>query len=214
MPVEGPRSFPARFFLFNPMKLTVVFDGKSSNTMCLVGWGFSCFLHEPEILFDTGEDPDKLGNNLKTLNIFPQTIKKIFLSHRHFDPTRGIMALEETSPEVLVLPGLLDPVFSRQLQDRGFRLSSNHPKAGEIFPGIHRVVDGEGGFLEQALIIKWRQDWSILFGCAHGGVDHWVQKAASLFEGPIDLVMGGFHLFGAQPQKILSINFEGCALSG
>ncbi len=187
------------------MKLTVVFDGTTSNSGCLVGWGFSCFLHEPEILFDTGEDPDKLRNNLKTLNISRQSIKKIFLSHGHFDHTRGIMALEETSPEVMMLPGLLDPILSRQLQDHGFHLSSNHKQTGEILPGIHRLVNGEGGFLEQALMIKGQQGWSLLFGCTHGGVDHWVQRAASLIEGPIDLVMGGFHLFGAQPHKIKNI---------
>ncbi len=187
------------------MKLTVVFDGTTSNSRCLVGWGFSCFLHEANLLFDTGEDPNKLGNNLNVLNIFPQDIKNIFLSHGHFDHVKGIMALKEFPSEVLVLPGLLEPAFSRQLQDHGFHISSNHKQTSEIFPGIHRLVNGEGGFLEQALMIKGQQGWSILFGCAHGGVDHWVQKAASIIEGPIDLVMGGFHLFGAQPLKIKNI---------
>ncbi len=186
------------------MKITVVFDGTTSNSGCLVGWGFSCFLHEPEILFDTGEDPDKLQNNLETLNISPQRIKKIFLSHGHFDHTRGITALKEIFPEVLVLPGLLDPVQSRQLVNLGGYLSVDLKQKGEIFPGIRRVVNEEGGIIEQALLIKGQQGWSMLFGCAHGGVDHWLQKARSLINGPIDLVMGGFHLYSANPLKIKS----------
>ena len=113
--------------------------------------------------------------------------------------------MEETSPEVLVLPGLLDPALSRQLLGHGFNLSLNGELNGEISPGIQRLVNGEGGFIEQALLIKGQRGWSMLFGCAHGGVDHWVQKATSLIEGPIDLVMGGFHLFGAQPTKVRGI---------
>jgi len=115
------------------------------------------------------------------------------------------MALKETSPEVLVLPGLLEPAQSRQLLDHGFKLSLNHETKGEISPGIQRLVNGEDGFIEQALIIKGRRGWSMLFGCAHGGVDHWVQKASSRIEGPIDLVMGGFHLFDAQPGRVRNI---------
>ena len=184
------------------MKITLVFDGMTSNAQCSGGWGFSCFLHEPGILFDTGEDADKLRNNLKTLNISHQNIKTIFLSHGHFDHTRGIMALEEISPEVMVLPGLLDPVFSQRLQDHGFCLSSNHKQTKEIFPGIYRMVNEEGGFIEQALLIKGMQGWSMICGCAHDGVDLWLQKARSLIQGPIDLVMGGFHLFNAKSLKV------------
>jgi 7,8-dihydropterin-6-yl-methyl-4-(beta-D-ribofuranosyl)aminobenzene 5'-phosphate synthase len=186
------------------MKITVVFDGTTSNSRCRVGWGFSCFLHEAKLLFDTGEDPDKLKNNLGVLKIFSRGIDKIILSHGHFDHTRGIMALKETSPEVLVLPGLLEPAQSRQLLDHGFKLSLNRETKGEISPGIQRLVNGEDGFIEQALLIKGRRGWSMLFGCAHGGVDHWLQKARSLINGPIDLVMGGFHLYRANPLKIKS----------
>ena len=64
------------------------------------------------------------------------------------------MALKETSPEVLVLPGLLEPAQSRQLLDHGFKLSLNHETPGEISPGIQRLVNGEDGFIEQALIIR------------------------------------------------------------
>jgi 7,8-dihydropterin-6-yl-methyl-4-(beta-D-ribofuranosyl)aminobenzene 5'-phosphate synthase len=184
------------------MKITIVFDGMTSNAGCLVGWGFSCFLHEAELLFDTGEDPVKLKNNLRVLNIFHQNIKKVILSHGHFDHTRGITALTETLPEILVLPGLLDQVQSRQLVDLGFHLSDNHNQKREMVPGIRQLVNGGGGLMEQALLVKGKRGWSIIFGCAHGGVDHWVQKASTLINEPIDLVMGGFHLYSAGPQKI------------
>ncbi len=187
------------------MKITVVFDGTTSKSGCLTGWGFSCFLHEPEILFDTGEDPDKLRNNLKVLNISRRSIKKIILSHGHFDHTRGITTLQGTSPEVLILPGLLDSVQSRRLVDLGFQLSFNHNQKGEISSGIQRLANGTGDFVEQALLIKGQRGWSMLFGCAHGGVDHWLERAKSQIAGPIDMVMGGFHLFGAQPAKVQSI---------
>jgi 7,8-dihydropterin-6-yl-methyl-4-(beta-D-ribofuranosyl)aminobenzene 5'-phosphate synthase len=52
---------------------------------------------------------------------------------------------------------------------------------------------------------KAKRGWTLLFGCAHGGVDHWIQKGRSLIDGPIDLVMGGFHLFGAQPRQVRGI---------
>jgi metal-dependent hydrolase (beta-lactamase superfamily II) len=125
------------------MRIAVVFDGTTSNPNCLTGWGFSCFLHEAGLLFDTGEDPDKLEHNLRVLKIPQQRIKKIMLSHGHFDHTRGIMAFQETCPEVLVLPGLLDPVQRRQLREHGFDLSFGHESPDEVGTGIRRLVNGE-----------------------------------------------------------------------
>ncbi|MBI4763301.1 MAG: MBL fold metallo-hydrolase [Deltaproteobacteria bacterium] len=164
-----------------------------------------CFLHEANLLFDTGEDADKLGHNLRALNISPQAIKRVFLSHGHFDHTRGLTALRETQPEVLVLPGLLDPVQTRHLLECGFKLSDNHSQNNEIRPGLQRLTFSTGACIEQALMIKGGHGWSIIFGCAHGGVDHWIEKASSYIDKPIDLVMGGFHLIGVQHRKIRNI---------
>ena len=57
--------------------LFVFFDGTTINSHWPGSWGFSCFLHESEILVDMGEDPNKLQNNLKRLNISHQNIKSI-----------------------------------------------------------------------------------------------------------------------------------------
>lgn len=187
------------------MKITVVFDGTASHSGCRTGWGFSCFLHEAHLLFDTGEDPQKLAHNLDVLGISPQQIKRIFLSHGHFDHTRGIGAFKENLPEIIVQPDLLGPVLHQQLLKKGFCLISPPNPTSEIFPGIRTLVNGEEGLVEQALMIEGQRGWTLLFGCAHGGVDHWALQARSLISGPIDLIMGGFHLYGAHSQQIQSI---------
>lgn len=179
----------------------MVFDGETAHPHCQVGWGFSCYMREARLLFDTGEDPYKLGNNLQVLGIPASDIHHVVFSHGHFDHVRGVMALKNAAPRILVPPGLLDPAFHKALLEKGFVVSAGNG-SGPILPGIFRITVAQGGMMEQALIVRGKQGWCILFGCAHWGVDHWIQTVRSRCEGPIDLVMGGYHLLDARPGRI------------
>lgn len=185
------------------MVISVVFDGKTRYAECMVGWGFSCYLHEVKLLFDTGEDPYKLRNNLHVLGIPQREIVRVFLSHCHFDHIRGIFALEDAAPQVWVARGLLDSDFQKALQDKGFVLSNGN---GLLAPpyGVFRVIQ-HSGLVEQALVIRGERGLSLLFGCAHWGLDRWVEMVRSQIDGPIDLVMGGYHLLGATPRRIQQV---------
>jgi len=66
---------------------TIVFDNTTKNKQLKADWGFACVIeyHDRMLLFDTGADGNILLNNMKKLNINPQSIHSVFISHNHFD---------------------------------------------------------------------------------------------------------------------------------
>jgi len=72
------------------MKITIVYDNEASADL-KSGWGFSCLIEGKErLLFDTGNSGKKLIYNMKQLNIVPETIDKVVISHNHWDHTGGL----------------------------------------------------------------------------------------------------------------------------
>jgi len=136
----------------------------------------------------------------------------VVVSHRHFDHVRGIWALRGRPLQILVAPGLLDADVSRELLGAGFVVSTGDGTA-PLFPNIRRLVLVWDGLMEQALLIRGRRRWSILFGCSHGGVGRWLRRFRSYLQGPIDLVMGGFHLLDARSDRIDAV-IEGLVSAG
>ncbi|MGZ3559541.1 MAG: MBL fold metallo-hydrolase [Thermodesulfobacteriota bacterium] len=84
------------------MKITIICENTVGRRVGLGEHGFSAFIemNEEKYLFDTGAGHSIVKNSLE-LNKDLRTIKKIFLSHGHFDHTGGL-------PEVLKLTGKVD----------------------------------------------------------------------------------------------------------
>jgi len=84
------------------MKITVICENTVGRRVGLGEHGFSAFIemNEEKYLFDTGAGHSVVKNSLE-LNKNLRTLKKIFLSHGHFDHTGGL-------PEVLKLTGKVD----------------------------------------------------------------------------------------------------------
>ncbi|WP_319380895.1 MBL fold metallo-hydrolase [Thiomicrorhabdus sp.] len=68
------------------------------------------------VLFDTGQSGDVLLHNLQELQIDPQTIDKIILSHGHYDHTGGLQKLlDRIGPRTIYgHPDLFHPRFSER----------------------------------------------------------------------------------------------------
>jgi len=84
------------------MKITIICENTVGRLMGLGEHGFSAFIETDQgnYLFDTGRGHSIVKNSLE-LNKDLRTIKKIFLSHGHYDHTGGL-------PEVLNLKGRVD----------------------------------------------------------------------------------------------------------
>ncbi|MGZ3538472.1 MAG: MBL fold metallo-hydrolase [Thermodesulfobacteriota bacterium] len=84
------------------MKITIICENTVGRRVGLGEHGFSAFIemNEEKYLFETGAGHSIVKNSLE-LNKDLRTIKKIFLSHGHFDHTGGL-------PEVLKLTGKVD----------------------------------------------------------------------------------------------------------
>jgi len=157
------------------MKITIVYDN-DANAGLKSGWGFSCLIEaEEKILFDTGDDGEKLIYNMKQLNIEPKDIDKVAISHNHWDHNGGLK-------EFLKLNG-----NAKVFHPKSFS------KPTEISPGVHST--GALGKLikEQSLVVNTEKGNLVITGCAHPGLEKIIEEARQL--GTIYGIAGGFHGF-------------------
>ena len=78
----------------NPVTIKVIYDNYIKVDGLKANWGYSIVIEglEKYILFDTGANPDIFESNFKNMNIDPEKIDFLMLSHEHGDHTAGIHA--------------------------------------------------------------------------------------------------------------------------
>jgi len=157
------------------MKITIVYDNQADEGL-KSGWGFSCLIEaKEEILFDTGDSGENLIYNLRQLNIQPENIAAVVISHNHWDHTGGLKEFSKLNNNAKV-----------------FRPKS-FSEPTEISPEVHST--GALGKLikEQSLVVNTEKGNLVITGCAHPGLGKIIDKATQL--GKIYGVLGGFHGF-------------------
>ena len=157
------------------MKITILYDN-SANPGLKSGWGFSCLVDSGQkILFDTGDNGEKLMYNFEKLNIDPKSVDKVVLSHNHWDHVDGLEGFQKLNHKAEVIY----PEAFSQLT--------------EISTGVYST--GALGMLikEQALIVKAVKGNIVITGCAHPGLEKILKAAGQA--GEIYGVLGGFHGF-------------------
>ena len=157
------------------MKITILYDN-NAHPGFESGWGFSCLVESSQrILFDTGDDGQKLIYNFEKANIDPKSVNKVVLSHNHWDHVDGLEGFQKVNSKGEVVR----PKAFSQLT--------------EISPGVYST--GALGMLvkEQALIIKTEKGNIVVTGCAHPGLEKILRAARQL--GELYGALGGFHGF-------------------
>lgn len=173
------------------MDLIIVYD----NNICRKDkdlksdWGFSCVIKEKNslILFDTGAKGEILLRNMKKLDINPELISKIVISHEHWDHNGGLEKLSsKIKNNVKVYRFNKNKTYNLHLicTTEPIKVSKNIYSTGRL-PG--NPVD------EQSLIIKGKKGWYVLAGCSHSGVKNIINKAKEY--GEIKGIIGGLHSF-------------------
>jgi 7,8-dihydropterin-6-yl-methyl-4-(beta-D-ribofuranosyl)aminobenzene 5'-phosphate synthase len=157
------------------MEVIILYDN-NANPGFESGWGFSCLVDGSQrILFDTGDDGQKLIHNFRKLDIDPESVDKVVLSHNHWDHVDGLEVFQKFNSKAEVV----------------------HPNAfsqpTEISPDIYST-GALGTFIkEQSLVAKTEKGNIVVTGCAHPGLDRILQASKKL--GEIYGVLGGFHEF-------------------
>jgi 7,8-dihydropterin-6-yl-methyl-4-(beta-D-ribofuranosyl)aminobenzene 5'-phosphate synthase len=170
------------------MKITIVYDNEVKKEGLRAGWGFSALIEDAGVsplLFDTGADSPALLHNMKELNIDPQDISIIVISHAHGDHTGGLSEiLRINGIAELYLPGS----FSRAFPGRKVTIVKGPVQIRE---NIFSTGELEG--VEQSLALKTDTGIFVLTGCAHPGIRSILAAAAKF--GELYGIAGGFHGF-------------------
>jgi 7,8-dihydropterin-6-yl-methyl-4-(beta-D-ribofuranosyl)aminobenzene 5'-phosphate synthase len=188
--------------------LRIVYDNRLYRKGLKTGWGFSCLVdHQGKrVLFDTGDNGQKLLFNLKALEVEPESIEAIVLSHNHWDHTGGLEAVIDKNKGVTVYFGDAFPeTFKQSLREKGIRFSPISGMAN-ISQGI--LVGPQMGGLgpkEIPLTLETNKGLVIITGCAHPGIARMVREVKESLKKKIYLVLGGFHLeFSLRVNKVIS----------
>jgi 7,8-dihydropterin-6-yl-methyl-4-(beta-D-ribofuranosyl)aminobenzene 5'-phosphate synthase len=170
------------------MRLTVIYDNEVRRRGLRPGWGFSSLIeteNAPPVLFDTGADSTTLFHNMRELEIDPERIGIIVISHAHGDHAGGLSGLLRVNKEAeiyvpasfgVTIPGRKVTIVTDSLQ---------------IADGVFST--GELGNFEQSLAVETSQGILVVVGCSHPGLGK-IIDAASRF-GKVYGVIGGFHGF-------------------
>jgi hypothetical protein len=170
--------------------ITVVFDNNPFDPRLRTSWGFAAWLEygDRTVLFDTGGDGSLLLRNMAVLDLDPQTVDIVVLSHIHGDHTGGLGGLLAVNPAVAVyVPQVFPARFKDQVRSSGATaLEVSGPI--EILPGLWSTGQMGTGLIEQALVARTEKGLVIVTGCAHPGVDRMVARAKKVAQDEIALV--------------------------
>ena len=169
--------------------VTVIYDNETLDESLATDWGFAAVVKDSRgamLLFDTGADGDILEGNMRLLNIDPQAIATVVLSHWHWDHAGGLSTILERSPQATFF---VPPGQQHGLSPQRTTVVSKAPL--QIAPGVYSTGTLRG--IEQALVLTDEKGTFIITGCAHPGVPA-ILSAASTLGRPYGL-LGGLHGF-------------------
>jgi len=188
-----------------PLKFTILYDNYVYLEGTKADWGFSCLIEGTEntILFDTGTQTDILLHNIDQLNVDIKKVKKIVISHNHGDHTGGLPAILDLNSNVSVyLPVSFPDEFVRNVKNKQAQVVSVDEPV-EICQNVFSTGEMGDRIKEQSLIINHHKGLIIVTGCSHQGIVNILKHARKLFNRPIHMVFGGFHL-GGIPDEVLN----------
>ncbi|MHA1440206.1 MAG: MBL fold metallo-hydrolase [Promethearchaeota archaeon] len=177
-------------------KIYIVFDNCCVKKGFLAGFGFSALIYnfftENYLLFDTGGNAEILLHNLEEFNVDVADIRKVIISHNHYDHSGGLDGVYRRNPEIEIYVPLEN---AKSYENHYFNSKVIGVKSYTL---IEKNVFSSGqfsGFIpEQALFLKTKNDKMIvLVGCAHPGLEKFIIKAREISD--IKAIIGGFHGF-------------------
>lgn len=189
------------------ISIIVVYDNVSLEEGLTPDWGFSCVITgtEKTILFDTGTKGSILLENMGTLEIAPQSVDIVFISHEHLDHAGGLWKFLEIHPKItLIVPASFSDDFKEKARGFGATLVEIEEQA-QICTGVYTTGELGGDSKEQSLVLTTTDGLVVITGCAHPGITEILEKAGTISKRHIHLVIGGFHLLNHSPGEVGAI---------
>jgi 7,8-dihydropterin-6-yl-methyl-4-(beta-D-ribofuranosyl)aminobenzene 5'-phosphate synthase len=190
------------------MKLRILYDNTIAERGYLPGWGFSCLIGE-DLLFDTGEYPEILFGNMEQMGIESSQIKKVVISHDHYDHQGGLKMLLEKEKGLPVYIGSRFSEDTRKMIEgsggRMIRGNDWEEIAENVFLGEDIEFDYKDiQMSERGIVIRTAEGVTLLTGCSHPGIIKMSEGVRDHFVGEeIYLIAGGFHYKALEEGEIV-----------
>ena len=190
------------------ISITIVYDNVRYDPNLTSEWGFGCVIQTENdiLLFDTGNKGMVLLDNMAKLNIDPNSIQSVVISHNHWDHEGGLKDFLPVNSKVTVfIPNSSPSELEQEIQSKGSRAVRI-----DTFTEINEILflagELKGNIPEQSLVLQSPKGLVIITGCAHPGIVRIIEHIKSLFPNePIYMAMGGFHLKSESVQNIEEI---------
>jgi 7,8-dihydropterin-6-yl-methyl-4-(beta-D-ribofuranosyl)aminobenzene 5'-phosphate synthase len=118
--------------------ITILYDAFGKNASMKKDWGFSALIemNGKRILFDAGDNPDIIAQNVKAAGVDLTRLDFVVISHRHSDHMGGLTYLLKVNPNVKIYA----PRESFGLF--GSSLPSSFYRKADVLPPEMRYFDG------------------------------------------------------------------------
>ena len=176
--------------------ILILYDNRTDKSDLQPGWGFSALieLKGRRVLFDTGADNLVLEHNAEALGADLASPDALVLSHEHCDHIGAITSALHKNLEVFY-PTSFSTLFQGEVSgEEGWHA---HPVSQpvEILPRFRSTGELGKKIVEQSLIVKGDEGPVLITGCAHPGIVEIARVATEIVGKPLQLVLGGFHLY-------------------
>ncbi len=189
-------------------QVNVVYDNYGIDPNLTTRWGFGCVVRTPEstVLFDTGGDSRTLLANMDKMNIEPQEIETVIISHIHGDHLGGLDGFLQKNSDVTVYVPAAFPTSTKQDIKSSGADCKEVREPTKITDSVYSTGQLGTWIKEQSLILNTAKGLVIITGCAHPGIVNIVRKSKDIFKKErVYLVMGGFHLTGSTETDLRKI---------
>ncbi|MFP4588736.1 MAG: MBL fold metallo-hydrolase [Candidatus Acetothermia bacterium] len=191
--------------------LKILYDNEKTNRKLRSGWGFSAFIQwgDRQILFDAGADINILKHNMEKMDVDPETVEELVLSHPHCDHTGGVSAvLTDDSRCIIHIPQGFPRATLETFESYDSSQVQIHKQMEVLSEGIWTTGSLTSNYrnrnmAEQSLVLRTADGPVLVTGCAHPGIEKIVNKVADQFQEQVHLALGGFHLENCSREEIL-----------
>lgn len=177
-------------------EIRIAIDNKCALNGYLKDFGFSALIYnnitQNFLLFDTGSNGNILIHNLSKHDVHVKDIKKVIISHDHFDHTGGLSLILKHNPDIEIFVPYRDLMRLKRVfpearmhgVDEMIMIEKNVYSSGQL-----------GSRLPEQCLFLQTLDGSLLLivGCTHPGLENFILKAREI--GKIKAIIGGFHGF-------------------
>jgi 7,8-dihydropterin-6-yl-methyl-4-(beta-D-ribofuranosyl)aminobenzene 5'-phosphate synthase len=182
--------------------MQIVFDNNKLPQECQSLWGFSAYLKEYKLLFDTGSNGRVLLKNMQKMGVNVEEIEYLFITHSHWDHIGGLDSIIELNPNItLFIPSSLSKHLIKDLQSLVKKVVICSKKPMHLFENLYTTGLLGSEMPEQALIVDGDKA-KVITGCGHYGIENITQVAKDVLGKNIFCVEGGFHLLRSDEAKI------------